>query len=101
MGSKLKAFWDKLKQQAVDIWDKDKGLFFLVAVAALVVKFRDILLDILISGAKREETAAKKKDQTLASQENDLKAQADDMVKKAQEEPSNQKPVTDDWYKNS
>lgn len=99
MGSNLKALWAKIKQQWIDIWDKDKGIVILVVVAGLIVKFRDILVDILISGAKREEAAAKKEDSKLADQENQLKQQADQAVLDAQNEPSKEKPVDDDWYK--
>lgn len=100
IGTKLKAFWDKVKQQCIDIFDKDKGIFFLIALVALAVKFRDILVDFLINSAKRVDQNAQKQDSVLANQETDLKKQADAAVDQAAKDAPKDGPVTDDWYKN-
>jgi hypothetical protein len=99
MGAKLAAFWAKVKQQIVDLWDKDKGIFLLIAIAAIVVKFRDIMIDLLINSAKRVDKNAQKQDSKLADQEAQLKQQADAAVQQAADEPQKEEPVTDDWYK--
>lgn len=99
MGDRLKAIWAKVKEQVAGIWDKDKGIFFLVALVALIVKFRDLIIDILVNSAKRVKENADKKDEKLAAEEIDLKKQADQAVQDAQNEPSKQQPVDDDWYK--
>jgi hypothetical protein len=99
MGAKLAAFWAKVKQQFVDIWDKDKGIVVLVAIVAVIVKFRDILLDYLINSAKNVDKNAQKQDSKLADQETQLKQQADAAVQQAAQEPQKEEPVTDDWYK--
>ena len=99
MGDKIKALWAKIKQQFVDVWDKDKGIFVLVALAAIAVKFRDIIIDILINSTKRVKDKADKKDETLAAQETQLKQQADQAIQDAQDEPKKEQPVDDDWYK--
>jgi len=99
MGAKLQAFWAKVKQQIVDLWDKDKGIFLLIAIAAIVVKFRDLFLDYLINSAKRVDKNAQKQDSKLSDQETQLKQQADAAVQQAQEEPKKEAPVDDNWYK--
>jgi hypothetical protein len=99
MGSNLKALWAKIKATVSDLWDKDKGIFILIAIAALIVKFRDIIIDILVQSSKNVQDKAEKKDAQLASQESDAKAQADQAVADAAAEPAKQEPVTDDWYK--
>ena len=96
---KLKELWAKVKQQITDLWDKDKGIFLLIAIAAIAVKFRDLLIDILINSGKRVKENADKKDSKLANQENQANAQAEELIKKASEEGQNQPPVGDDWYK--
>ena len=101
MGAKLGALWAKLKQQIVDIWDKDKGLFFLVAIVAFIVKFRDLFLDYLINSAKRVDKNAQKEDAGLAAQETQLDQQADAAVKQAQADAPKDEPISDDWYKDS
>jgi len=99
MGAKLKALWAKIKQQITDLWDKDKGIFLLIAIAAVVVKFRDIMLDVLINSAKRVDKNAQKQDSKLADQETQLKQQADAEVQQAQQDAPKDGPVSDDWYK--
>ena len=99
MGSKIAALWAKIKQQVVDIFDKDKGVFFFIAVGAVVFKFRDILLGIMINSAKRVDKNAHTDDTKLSQQENQLNQQADTLVQKAAEEPSKEGTVDDDWYK--
>jgi len=95
----LKAFLAKLKQQLIDLFDKEKGLFILIAVGVVVVKFRDILISLLVGSAKRVEDNAIKQDAKLASQENTANTQADALVVQAQQEPSKEQNVDKDWYK--
>lgn len=93
------SFQDKLKMDAKSLWEDHKLFFILFGLLVLVVKFRDIAIDLLVSGAKKETTAAKKEDSSLATDENNAKASADALVQKAAEEPAKETPVGDDWYK--
>lgn len=94
------SLWQRLKTQVTDLWDKDKGIFLLIAIAAVIVKFRDILLDLLINSAKRVDQNAQKQDSKLANQETQLKQQADAAVQQAAKDAPKDGPVSDDWYKN-
>lgn len=93
------SFKDKLAMDAKSLWNEHKLFFIIFGALILIVKFRDILIDILVSSANREMTDAKKQDASLAADENKANAQADELVKKAAEEPAKEKPVDDDWYK--
>lgn len=90
MLEKIKNFW-------LNIWEKDKGIVILIAALALFLKYRDILIGLLIGSAKRIETDAKKQDLKLEAQEDQLKKDADAQVKKASEEPQKEEPVDADW----
>ena len=94
------SLWQRLKGQVTDLWDRDKGIFLLIAVAAVIVKFRDIFLDMLINSAKRVDTNAKKEDAGLATQEDQAKQAADAAVAQAAADAPKDGTVTDDWYKN-
>ena len=94
------SLWKRLKTQATDLWDKDKGIFLLIAIAAIIVKFRDLFLDFLINSAKRVDQNAQKQDSALANQENQLKQQADAAVQQATKDAPKDGPVDDNWYKN-
>jgi hypothetical protein len=101
MGAKLAALWAKVKQQVTDLWDKDKGIFLLIAIAAFIVKFRDIIIDLMINSAKRVDKNAHTQDTKLADQETDLKQQADAAVQQAQQDAPKDGPISDDWNKKS
>ena len=99
MKEKLQAFWAKVNQDAKDIWNKDKGFFIAFGVLILFVKFRDLLIDLLLNSAKRVSDNAKKEDGKLANEESQANSQANDLIKKAQDLPNQQKPIDRDWYK--
>lgn len=90
---------EKFKMSLTDLWNNHKVFLIIFGVLILIVKFRGILIDILVSDGKRVMNDAKKKDAELAGQENKLKSDADELVKKAQEAPSKEKPVDVDWNK--
>lgn len=90
---------DKLKLDAKTLWNEHKLFFIICGALILLVKFRDIAIDLLVSGGKKELDNAKKEDQSLASDEAKAKAQADQLVQQAQEEPSKEGPIGDDWNK--
>src|SRR5579863_6571240 len=63
-----------------DFYDTNKWLFYtvlpLAVIIMLVIKFHDILIDLLLGSAKNLNTQALKKDATLAAQANQTKSQA-------------------------
>lgn len=93
------SFGDKLQMDFKDLWNNHKVFFVVFGLLVLIVKFREVLINILISSAKKTMEEAKKEDANLSSQENQAKADADALVKKAQEEPSKEQPVDADWFK--
>lgn len=93
------SFQDKLKMDAKDLWNNHKIFFIVFGLLVLIYKFRDILIDLLIAGGKREMESAKDKDGQLAGQENQAKTEADKLVEQAKQEPSKETPVDDNWYK--
>ena len=99
MISKLKLFISAIKAQAVDIWNRSK-VFILAAGAVIVaIEFQKIKEALTAYLGKKEIQKDQKEDSGLAQKENDQNAQADALVKAAQDLPK-QAPVTDvDWYK--
>lgn len=97
MGNKLKALWDKLNQDWKDIWNQDKAFFFLFGIVILFIKFRDIIISLMLSSAKREFDTAQKQDIVLSKQENKAKIESEVLVQQAQDLPLTKKPVTEDW----
>jgi hypothetical protein len=84
------------------IYQSNKILFYTIipvmGVVYLVIKYHDILIDLLLGSAKQLATQAQAKDAQLAAQAGATKSQADALVTQAQQAPAQEKPVPDDWY---
>lgn len=93
------SFQDKMQMDAKELWADHKIFFIIFGVLLIVVKFRDLIIDILVSSAKRTVDSAKKEDSQLAKQEGDASKAADDLVAKANSEAGKEQPISDDWNK--
>ena len=91
------SFADKMKMDAKTLWNDHKLFFIICGALILVVKFRDILTDLLVSGGKAKLDSATKQDAVLAATESKDIAQANQLEQQAQAEPAKETPVTDDW----
>lgn len=93
------SFFDKFSMSFGDLWANHK--LFLIGCGALIliVKFREVLIDILVSSSKTLIADTKKQSDVLVTQENEANKQANDLIAKAKEEPSKNTPSDDDWYK--
>src|ERR1035437_2398125 len=99
MDAWLKAFLLKLNTGAKELWEKDKVFVIVFGLLILIVKFKDVLISLLVASAKRTVEDAQKKDATLATQESQANTQADALVQKAKDEASKETPVGTDWHK--
>ena len=99
MGDKLKAFWTKVNSEIKDLWNKDKAFLFTFGFLILVVKFRDLMISVLVNSGKRVEDKSQKQSDVLTTQENQANQQANQLTQQAQDLPQTETPVTEDWYK--
>lgn len=100
MNEKLKAALDTAKGAVKDFWNTYRLYIIGFTGFFLFVKFRDVLIDLLVSSGKRVMDDTKKKDEQLAKEENDAKAKAAALQAQiAQEAAAPKEPVGDDWYK--
>jgi len=81
------------------LWEKNKILFFILIPLILIVKFRDILISLIVSGGKKALEDAQKKDGELAATEVNANNQANKLVEDAKKLAENKTPVDEDWYK--
>jgi hypothetical protein len=98
VNDKIKAILDGIKSVLLTVWNNGKVVIGVLLSILAIVKFKDVLASILVSGGKKAVTEADKKDETLSKEESDAKAQAEALVAKAKAE-SNQNPVGEDWNK--
>lgn len=99
MDEKLVALWASAKAKISEVWSKNKILFFIIIPLIILVKFRDILIQLIVSSAKRLMKETREKDAQLRNEANAANQQANDLVKKADAADDNKPPVDEDWHK--
>ena len=99
MLDKIKTALSAIKADLKDTYDRYKLVIYGALAAIGYLLFTQIKDAILVYLGKKEAADTKAKDATLASQEKTDNDQADALVKHANEAPSQEKPVDDNWYK--
>lgn len=99
MKEKLQAFWAKLNTDVGSLWQESKFFVIIFGILILVVKFRSVLISLLVADSKHIFDDATKKSDELKKQENDANSSADKLVEEAKKLADSNKPVEDDWYK--
>lgn len=85
---KLKALWAKFNVKIVAI---------ALGAVFLIIKFRQVIIDILVSSSKTLFENTQKTSDKLQAEEKDANDQANALVKKVEEAPNTVTTVSDDW----
>lgn len=99
MEQKLQALKDKVKNLFSSLWNSNKLYFYLIGTVLIIIKFRELLINMLVSSSKVIFSSSQKKDDLLSSQEKTDNKEADRLVEEASKLPSEEKPVDENWYK--
>jgi cell division protein FtsL len=99
MVDKLKLFYNGLISQLKDIWNRSKVFIIAIGAAVIYLEWNRIKEAFQVYMGQKELNSTNKKDQSLETQENNANAQANSLIQAAQNLPSKEKPVTDDWNK--
>lgn len=94
----LSAVWTKVHADLADLWEKDKAFLVIFGVIILSVKFREIMILLLVSGGKLLFAKSEQKSETLEKQEANYNSSADKLVEQAKETTQSDSSVSDDWY---
>ena len=86
-----------LKSVIKDLWGKYGIFFVLIGILLLVAKFNDVIMDLLGWSSKKDLQKAEKTDAELKAQEDAANQQADALVKKANDLPSQEGKVDENW----
>jgi hypothetical protein len=95
--AKLKALWTRLKSNASDLWAGGRWFVAVLGVIVVVLKFKDLLVDFLVDGAKSIFNNTTKQTNDLNNQENQNNESADQLVDDAKKLPDQEPPVSDGW----
>lgn len=99
MDQKIKDFWNKLNSDIAELWKNNKLFLIIFGVLILVIKFRTIIINLLIENSKELMKKNKEKDKNLQQQEEDYKKQSEYFLEKAKESSKDKSPIKEDWYK--
>jgi hypothetical protein len=91
----------KIEAWLKGLYDSNKILFYtvipLIGLILIAIKFRTILINILVKNSKDVLTSAEKTDAGLAQQAAQTQQEADQAAQQGDQEASKEPPVGDDW----
>lgn len=82
---------------AKTLWQDHKLFFILFGVVIVIVKFRNVLIDLLVSNSKWIFDNATKKSLNLSGEEKKYNDEADKLIQGTEENQGSK--VDSDWYK--
>lgn len=110
MQNYLKGLWLKISQSWANVkilaekdlstlWTEFRTPLILLGGIILTIKFRDLVINLIVSNSKKLFNNAQKQSQVLQSKENSNNKQADALVQDAQNLSSTNPPVDENWNK--
>ena len=97
MLSKLKALLGSLVSELKDIWNRGKMYLFGLLAIVVALEFRKLKEYLLLKQGQKEMKTDLKEDKDLSGKEQSANNQADKLVQDANNLPSQQQPVKEDW----
>jgi hypothetical protein len=93
------SFFEKLNMPVSQLWSQYRGFLIAAGVLILIVKFREVIIDFLVSSVKTKMDETQKKSDQLKSEQDAANAQADALRQHANDLDKNKTEVGEDWYK--
>ena len=90
-------FIDKFKSPISYLWDNHKIFLIIFGIAIIAYKFREVIIDILVSDSHKKVDEAQKKDVELRAEEKQANDQANQLVKEAEALSQDKPKVDEDW----
>ena len=84
-----------------DLWANHKLLLVLLIIPLLILKFRSVIIDLLVKDSRQILDDTTKKDTGLAAAQGEANAKADQIIEDANKDKkdSDSKPVDENWNK--
>jgi hypothetical protein len=103
--------WPKIKNWIKDIlalsekdlntiWQNTKVFVIPLVALGIVIKFRDILISLLVNSGKRIYQNTQQKNNKLQNQENQANQKANDLIQESDSLPEEKTKTEEDWYEN-
>lgn len=96
---KQPSFLEKFNMSPGQLWANHKVFLIVFGLLILVVKFREVIFDMLVSGSKKQVEEAQKKSNSLQVEQNSANNQANQLIEDAKKLGENRPTVDEDWHK--
>lgn len=93
----LSTFWSKLNTDISELWQNSKVFVIIFGILIAVIKFHNVLIDLIVSGSKTLFQNTQQKSDSDQDQENKDNQQANQDAQDANNLPNGEAPVNDDW----
>ena len=93
------SFLEKFNLPFSTLWNQYKVFFILFGVFVLIFKFREVIIDLLVSSSRKTVQDAVKKDEILRGEEKAANDQANQLRKEASDLAANKPVIDEDWNK--
>jgi hypothetical protein len=90
-----------IENKLKDIWANNKLLLVLVAIPLLILKFRSVIIDLLVKDSRKIVDETTKKDDALKTEQTVANTKADQIIVDANKakKDSDSQTVNEDWNK--
>jgi hypothetical protein len=99
MDQYLKELWAKAVQKLKEVWEKNKLLILIIIPLILLAKFRDLIIDILVSSSKKLVEKTTKDSAELKQEQDAANNEANQIIADADKKSENKPKVDKDWHK--
>lgn len=93
------SFLEKFKSPISTLWDNHKVFLLIFGLGILIFKFREVIIDLLVSSARKTVNEAKEKDSALKAEQDQANDQANQLRKEADALAKEKPEVDEDWHK--
>lgn len=93
------SFLTKLNMSPSQLWQNHKWFLIGFGLLILVIKFQDVIFDLLVNSSKKLVDESQKKSDNLQQQQNAANNQANQLVKEADDLGKNRPEVDENWHK--
>lgn len=93
------SFLQKFNLPVSTLWNNHKWFLIGFGAILLIIKFQDVIMDVLVSSGKKAVSDASKKDEQLSRDEDQAKRSADAALKEVDDLAKNKPKVDEDWNK--
>jgi hypothetical protein len=90
-------FWQRLKQDFLILWSKDRLFLIVFGVLIIAAKFSGALMDLIAKKSRKDVEQAKEQDAALKAKEDSAKSQAQALIDDADKIGNNLPPVDENW----